>query len=783
MPIIAWFKEVTKEDIPLVGGKGANLGEMTRAGIRVPPGFNITIEGYDKFMESNQLYERIMKRLDALDTDDTAELQKASAEIRKMLEAAPIPKDLQKLITDSYDKSVKGAPNTFVAVRSSATAEDLPDASFAGQQETFLNVKGHAMLLDSVRKCWSSLFTPRSIFYRIQQGFKHRDVKLCVVVQRMVNSDTAGIMFTSDVTLGKPYSLIEGGWGLGEMIVSGTVTPDTYVVKKKDLTLHNKIIGKQSEYMIRNEEGGSLRLEVPEAKKAAQKLTDKKIIEIAEAGNLIERHYGKPMDVEWAVEDDVLYILQARPVTTKIIEGDEAEADAGATTTEHKILLKGLPASPGVGIGKVVMVKDMDDLPKVKKGDVMVTVMTTPDMVPAMVRAVAIVTDEGGMTCHAAIVSRELGIPCIVGTTEATKKLKEDQVVTVDGKLGQVYEGRVVSEASKSAAAAGATGATVIAQSAPITATRVYVNIGVPEKAEEYSKLPADGVGLMRIEFIFTSHIREHPMDLIKRGQGQMLVDKLADGIAAVARAFHPRPVVVRLSDFKTNEYREMPGGEAYEPAEANPMIGWRGCSRYISPLFREAFMHELKAFVKVREEMGLKNAYPMLPFVRAEWELKEIVAMMEAAGLRRGPDMKLYLMAEIPSNIFLADVFSKYCDGFSIGSNDLTQLIMGADRDSQVLGNMGYFDERNPAVTRAIAHLIKVAHENGVTVGICGQAPSVYPEFTEFLVREGIDTISLNPDTVVKTRELIAASEQRVMQERLRKLEKRLDELDGKLG
>jgi len=778
MPIIAWFKDVTKEDIPLVGGKGANLGEMTRAGIRVPPGFNITIEGYDKFMESNQLYERIMKRLDALDTNDTAELQKASAEIRKMLEAAPIPKDLQKLITDSYDKSVKGAPNAFVAVRSSATAEDLPDASFAGQQETFLNVKGHAMLLESVRKCWSSLFTPRSIFYRVQQGFKHRDVKLCVVVQRMVNSDTAGIMFTSDVTLGKPYSLIEGGWGLGEMIVSGTVTPDTYIVKKKDLSIHNKIVGKQSEYMIRNEEGGSLRLEVPEARKAAQKITDKKIVEIAEAGNLIEKHYGKPMDVEWAIEDDVLYILQARPVTTLIIEGDEAEAAEGATTTEHKILLKGLPASPGVGIGKVVLVKDMDDLPKVKKGDVMVTVMTTPDMVPAMVRATAIVTDEGGMTCHAAIVSRELGIPCIVGTTEATKKLKEGMTVTVDGKLGQVYEGRVVSEAAKSATAAGA--ATVVAQSASVTATRVYVNIGVPEKAEEYSKLPADGVGLMRIEFIFTSHIREHPMDLIKRGQGQMLVDKLADGIAAVARAFHPRPVVVRLSDFKTNEYREMPGGEAYEPAEANPMIGWRGCSRYISPLFKEAFMHELKAFVKVREEMGLKNAYPMLPFVRAEWELKEIVAMMEAAGLRRGPDMKLYLMAEIPSNIFLADVFSKYCDGFSIGSNDLTQLIMGADRDSQVLGNMGYFDERNPAVTRAIAHLIKVAHENGVTVGICGQAPSVYPEFTEFLVREGIDTISLNPDTVVKTRELIAASEQRVMMERLRKLEKRLDELDG---
>ena len=782
MAIIAWFKDVTKEDIPLVGGKGANLGEMTRAGIRVPPGFNITIEGYDKFMESNQLYERIMKRLDALNVDDTTELQKASAEIRKMLETAPIPKDLQKLITDSYDKSVKGAPNQFVAVRSSATAEDLPDASFAGQQETFLNTKGHEQLLENVRKCWSSLFTPRSIFYRVRQGFKHRDVKLCVVVQRMVNSDTAGIMFTSDVTLGKPYCLIEGGWGLGEMIVSGTVTPDTYIVKKKGLTIHNKIIGKQSEYMIRNEEGGSLRLEVPEAKKAVQKIPDKMIVEIATAGNLIEKHYGKPMDVEWAVESDVLYILQARPVTTDIPEGAEEEAAAEGTTTEHKILLKGMGASPGIGIGKVVMVKDMEDLSKVHKGDIMVTVMTTPDMVPAMVRAAGIVTDEGGMTCHAAIVSRELGIPCIVGTTEATRVLKDGTTVTVDGKLGKVYEGHVVSEKAKATAAAGtaAAGATVVAAApaASVTATKVYVNIGVPEKAEEYSALPADGVGLMRIEFIFTSHIREHPMDLIKRGQGQMLVDKLAEGIATVARAFHPRPVIVRLSDFKTNEYREMPGGEAYEPAEANPMIGWRGCSRYISPLFRDAFMHELKAFVKVRDEMGLKNAYPMLPFVRTEWELKEIVAMMEAAGLKRGPDMKLYLMAEIPSNIFLADVFSKYCDGFSIGSNDLTQLIVGADRDSQVLGNMGYFDERNPAVTRAIAHLIKVAHENGATVGICGQAPSVYPEFTEFLVREGIDTISLNPDTVARTRELIASCEQHIILDALRKLDKRPDTL-----
>jgi pyruvate,water dikinase len=360
MPIIAWFKEVTKEDIPLVGGKGANLGEMTNAGIRVPPGYNITVEGYDRFVESAGLHDKIMKKLDALNVDDTAALQKVSAEIRKIIEAAPIPKDLQKLITDAYDKSIKGAPHQFVAVRSSATAEDLPEASFAGQQETFLNVKGHEMLLDSVRKCWSSLFTPRAIFYRVQHNFKHSEVKLSVVVQRMVNSEISGIMFTSDVTLGKPYCLIEAGWGLGEMVVSGTITPDTYIVKKKSMKIHNKILGKQHELMIRNDEGGSIRLEVPEDKKAAQKASDEMILEVARSGNTIEKHYGKPMDVEWAVEADTLYILQARPVTTEIIEGDEDEAEAEgagaaagpeATTTERKILLKGLPASPGVGSG------------------------------------------------------------------------------------------------------------------------------------------------------------------------------------------------------------------------------------------------------------------------------------------------------------------------------------------------------------------------------------------------------------------------------------------------
>ncbi len=779
MAIIAWFKEVNKGDIPLVGGKGANLGEMTQAGMRVPGGYNITIEGYDAFLKHSKLQNKIMKLLEGLDTDDTTELQKVSKSIRDLMEIQPIPDDLEKLIIDAYDEAIKDFPDAFVAVRSSATAEDLPDASFAGQQETFLNVRDHEMLLDSVKKCWSSLWTPRAIFYRIQQGFTHEEVKLSIVIQRMVNSETSGIMFTSDVTLGKPYCLIEGGWGLGEMIVSGTVTPDTYIVKKKDLSLHNKIIGKQLELMTRNDEGGNFRLEVPEEKKQVQKIPDKMILEVAEAGVNIENHYGMPMDVEWAYEDDILYILQARPVTTEIIEGDEDSEEEEEETTEKKILLKGLGASPGRGIGKVVMVGDMDDLPLVKKGDILVTNMTTPDMVPAMVRSAGIVTNEGGMTCHAAIVSRELGIPCVVGTTNATSVLKAGMTVTVEGKMGQVYEGKVASK--KKEAAAG--GVVAMAPSSPVTATKVYLNLAVPEKAEDLSQLPVDGIGLLRLEFIFINSVKEHPLDLIKKGEGQKLIDKLAEGIGTVCEAMFPRPVVVRLSDFKTNEYRDMPGGEEYEPEEENPMIGWRGCSRYVSDEFRDAFRHELRALEKVRNEMGLINAHPMLPFVRTEWEIKDIIGMMEEEGLVRGPDLKLYMMAEVPCNIFMADMFSQYCDGFSIGSNDLTQLIMGADRDSRILGNMGYFDERNPAVTRAIAHLIKVAHANNTTVGICGQAPSVYPEFTEFLVREGIDTISLNHDTVIKTKQIIASAEQRILLERLQKLESKMDQFEDRLG
>jgi len=460
-----------------------------------------------------------------------------------------------------------------------------------------------------------------------------------------------------------------------------------------------------------------------------------------------------------------MYIVQARPVTTLSSNGGKTNGksqDHGLGQSA-KILLKGLGASPGVAGGPVRIVSDEMNLEVVKKGDVLVTAMTSPDMVPAMTRAAAIVTDEGGMTCHAAIVARELGIPCIVGASHATELLKDGEKITVDGSMGVVYEGIAAPKKEEKATV-------TVAASTPVTGTKVYVNLAIPQKAEEVSKLPVSGVGLMRIEFLFTSYIQEHPCALIEKGESKFLVDKLSDGIAMVAKAFYPRPVILRTSDFKTNEYRDMEGGEKFEPHEENPMIGWRGCSRYVSDSYREAFKLELKAIKKVREEMGLKNLHVMLPFVRTIDEVRQITAMMKEVGLVRNRDFKLYLMAEIPCNIFMAEEFAEWCDGFSIGSNDLTQLTMGADRDSDVLGKMGYFDERNEAIKRAINMLIEAAHRKGCTVGICGQAPSVYPEFTEFLVKAGIDTISLNPDTVVATINTIASAEKRILLEAARK-------------
>ena len=765
--------ELHVEDIPIVGGKGANLGELTNAGFPVPEAFVLTTESYDYFVTSGDLMPKVEEKLAGIDRSSDDSLTQASKEIREIFETCAIPDDLKKEISSRYRLLVPKGKVGFVAVRSSATAEDLPDASFAGQQETYLNVKDEEDLFDKIRKCWSSLFTARAIAYREKQGYSHSDVKLAVVVQRMVNSEFSGIMFTVDPNSGAKQIVIEGGYGLGEAIVGGEVTPDTYVVDKQKMEVIKKRISTQTWKYIRGKNGGVEKENIPKNKVKAQKIADDRIQEIAEIGRQIEIHYEKPMDMEWCIEDDKVYIVQARPITAT---GNSATNESvGAAASSEDIIASGLGASPGLATGKVVIYDISMSLDAVKEGDILVTKMTMPDMVPAMSRAAGIVTDEGGMTCHAAIISRELGTPCVVGTGNATEILKDGMEITVDGTTGTVYKGALKKAAEAQSESAGSV-CGVSAEYVPITGTKVMVNMSMPAKADEVAKLQCDGVGLMRSEFLFTNYIGEHPCAVIEDGRADELVDKLAEGISKVCRAFYPRPITLRTSDFKTNEYRDMKGGADYEPNEDNPMIGWRGCSRYVSASYREAFMCELKAIKKVRDEMGFKNLNMMLPFVRTIEEVEDITDMMRSVGLRRGRDFKLYFMAEVPVNIFMADEFCKYCDWFSIGSNDLTQLTMGCDRDSDILGHMGYFDERQEGVKRAIAQLIKVAHANGKHVSICGQAPSVYPEFTEFLVEQGIDCISLNLDTFNKTKRIIASAEQRVILRDLREFRNRME-------
>jgi len=772
MKRILSISELGVNDIEIAGGKGANLGELIEAGFDVPPGFVLTTAAYDYFLDKNELHKVLSHVLSELDETSDASLHRASEAVMEAFLKASIPKDLQKNIIKAYEALFDGKDDGLVAVRSSATAEDLPTASFAGQQDTFLNVYGREELLDKIKRCWASLFTPRAISYRTSKAFEHNKVKLAVIVQKMVRSDVSGIMFTVDPNSELPHIIIEAGYGLGEALVSGKVTPDTYVVEKFHKRIINKRVAKQSWKLIRGEKGDTIRVEIPESEQKEQKLDDEGILYLAEIGNQVELHYDRPMDIEWCMENGQFYLVQARPVTTlksnsqinnNIERGEEQVNEILEPEERAKTLTRGLAASPGKASGRVKILREGMSLDVVKQGNILITQMTTPDMVPAMTRAVAIVTDEGGMTCHAAIVARELGIPCVVGTTNSTQVLKDGQEITVDGNTGIIYEGgeRIVEERPEAGR---------LAEWAPITGTKILVNVGIPQKAEEYAKLPVQGVGLMRIEFLFTSFVEEHPLSLLEQGKGEELVEKLAQGLGMVGRAFYPRPVVVRTSDFKTNEYREMKGGHRYEPKESNPMIGWRGCSRYVSKEYREAYKLELQAIKKAREEMGLKNLWVMLPFVRTVEELDIIKNMMDEVGLKRDEDFKLYLMAEVPCNIFMAEEFADHCDGFSIGSNDLTQLIMGADRDSEILGRMGYFDERNEAIKRAIAQLIEVAHRKGKVVSICGQAPSVYPEFTEFLVRQGIDSISLNPDTVIKTLSMVASTEQKIILELLRK-------------
>ncbi len=778
MPLIVNLADVSDSDLPLVGGKASKLGELVRQGLPIPPGFVLTTEAYQAFVERTGLHAEIPAALATIDADRAETVESASQRIRKAFEAAEFPPDLKKAVTEAYEAYVKQHRVRFSAVRSSATMEDLEGASFAGLQETYLNVAGTEHVLSAVKKCWASLFTARVLVYRQRKGFDHAQVRLAVLIQKMVDVTVSGICFTRDPNTGENHMIVEAGLGLGEAIVGGEVTPDHYVIDGATQKIVHKQISAQKVRIVRAEGGGNRREEIPPNLREVQKLPDQRLLRLVSLARLIESHYRRPMDIEWCADAETLYVVQARPVTTiptSTAPGTRAEPPSAEGGPETPIL-RGFGASPGIATGVARILHGPAEMEKLKTGEVLVTTMTTPDMVPAMSQASAIVTDEGGMTCHAAIVSRELGVPCVVGTREATRVIADGSEVTVDGKTGAVYRGSVrLGRPPAAAAGAGIAAAPAIHahEGAPVTATKIYVNVGVPEKAEEYARLPVSGVGLLRIEFIFTAHVREHPLSLLQKGKKDELVKRLADGIGKVCSAFHPRPVIIRTSDFKTNEYRGMPGGETFEPLEENPMIGWRGCSRYISPVYKPAFLCELEAIHRVRTEMGLKNAMVMLPFVRNTWELEEIAEMMRAQGLRRSRDFQLYLMAEVPSTALLAREFSKHCDGFSIGSNDLTQLVLGADRDSETLGKMGYFDERDPAVQRAIQLLLEGAHAEGRTVGICGQGPSVYPEFAEFLVREGIDSISLNADTVIPTIRTIASLEQRMKLAGLRRRER----------
>ncbi|MBE9513106.1 MAG: phosphoenolpyruvate synthase [Chloroflexi bacterium] len=743
---IVWFSEVNKNDIPLVGGKGANLGEMINANIPVPPGFIVTAPTYFDFIEQAKIMDKIRELLEPLDVNDSKRLQQTAAEVRQIILDAPMPPEIAKGIKEAYIEMGRG----LVAVRSSATAEDLPEASFAGQQSTYLNIEGDDEVVAAVQKCWASLFEARAIFYREQQGFDHFKVGLAVPVQKMVQAETSGIIFTLEpVSSDTSKIAIEAGYGLGEAIVSGSVTPDTYLVDKDGLRICSKEIGKQEWKFVRNVEGkgSEINIKVPlsSTEQAEQKLADDEIIKLAEIAKRIEEHYQFPQDIEWAEENNEFFIVQSRPVTTIKAKG-EIEAAPEITAP---VLLSGAPASPGIAFGAVKIVPDASQIDRVKEGNVLVAEMTTPDFVPAMKRAAAIVTDRGGRTAHAAIVSRELGVPCIVGTGQATSILTDGQVITVDGSKGKIYEGKV---------AEGKVAGAVTGPKEKIkTRTRVYVNLAQPDLVDRVAKRDVDGVGLLRAEFI-VAQIGEHPNYMLSQNRGQEFVDKLAEGITTFAKAFNPRPVVYRTNDFKTNEYRALKGGKNYEAEEENPMLGYRGASRYITDI--DVFKLELAAIKKVRQDYS--NLWVMIPFVRTVDELAGTVKIMESEGLKRSEDFKIWMMVEVPSNFILMEKFLEVgIDGISIGSNDLTQLILGIDRDNEKLADT--FDERNEAVLIALERAIKVSKSMGVTSSICGQAPSVYPELTQKLVEWGIVSVSVSPDMIDTTREIIAKAEEKL--------------------
>lgn len=787
---ILWFHEVDKGDGATVGGKGANLGELTQAGFPVPPGFIITAQAYFEYIKETGLDKVIRDILTGLDFEDTKDLQARAEKIQGLIKKNPLPDHLKKEILEAYHKLEENEHNKklYVAVRSSATAEDLADASFAGQQATFLNVLGDNNLLQAVLDCWASLFEARAIYYRNDKNFDQLEVGIAVPVQKMVNSDAAGVMFTIDPTNNDlDHVSIEAAYGLGEVVVLGAVNPDRYLVDKKTRQITSKEIATQTWKLTR--ESGSSGTDNPDEiekegepvspeKQKAQKISDKQILKLFDLALAIEKHYGKPQDTEWAIEDDKIYMVQSRPVTTlESVEGKTQNTKDEAEVKEREVILRGAAASTGIAAGEVVVIHSPSEIDKIKEGNVLVTEMTTPDYVPAMKRAAAIVTDKGGRTCHAAIVSRELGIPCVVGTDEATKVLKGIGVVTVDGKSGLIYKGDVVPK--EAPAQVSTAGATLAAPAKTVTATKLYVISAEPENAEKLAERDVDGVGLLRAEFIIAEEIKEHPKKMIAEKRGAEFTEKLAAGLLKFAEAFYPRPVVYRFTDFKTNEYRNLTGGEKYEEEEENPMIGYRGCFRYHKD--PEVFKLEVDAIKKVREQFN--NLHVMVPFVRTIDEFRGVKKIMDEFGLSKeaDPTFKLWIMVEVPSAVILIDEFAKEgIDGVSIGSNDLTQLTLGLDRDSSIVAEE--FDERNPAVLWMLERTVKGCKEAGITCSICGQAPSVYPEITQKLVEWGATSISVMPDALESTRELIAGVEERLILTELSKVQQEIASLKERL-
>jgi pyruvate,water dikinase len=783
------------KDIALVGGKNASLGEMISSlkplGVKVPEGFAVTAEGYRAFISHNRFEPKIREFFKGVDLTDIEALNRCGDSIRSLMLSGEMPEALKTEIAESYRTMEKeyGMVSVDVAVRSSATAEDLPDASFAGQQESYLNVRGETMLIEHVKRCFASLFTDRAISYRHSRGYDHFAVALSVGVQKMVRSDLAGsgVMFTIDTENGSEnLILINSIWGLGENIVGGRVNPDEFYVFKPTLKA-NKIsilkrqLGSKALTMTYDERHHTMNLSTPKELQERFSINDDEVATLARYALLIEEHYTaiageyRPMDIEWAKDGQSgeLFIVQARPETVQSqkLSNNILEQYRFKEEVKAKLLLNGKAIGEKIGAGRVKIIHSPAEGERFNTGDVLVADITDPDWEPIMKKASAVITNRGGRTCHAAIVAREIGVPAIVGTVNATELLYENEEVSVscaEGENGHVYEGIIPYEITQ----------IDLGNLAP-TKTKLYMNVGNPDSAFKVAKLPNDGVGLARMEFIITNTVKAHPMALVELSRGKKIrehkaikaamrgyddpkrffIDKIAEGVGMIAAAFYPRPVVVRTSDFKSNEYKHMVGGAAYESDEENPMIGFRGASRYYSQQYREAFEWECEALKRVRDDMGLDNVKVMLPFVRTPEEGRKAIAVMNEAGLVQGENtLEIYAMCEIPSNVILADQFLEIFDGYSIGSNDLTQLTLGVDRDSTLVAAV--FDERNDAVTRMLSQAIRSCKERGKYIGICGQAPSDYPEITRFLVEEGIDSISLNPDSLLKMRQVVSAFE-----------------------